>query len=263
MARQRYPSDEARVKTRPHVRVHLSARSHRRTGEVFQDVELRGMLVGLWMVAQAAYAGRTGNVVLLDRSQVMWIAGRAQFTPALRALHALCARMEYAVSAHGALTSVHIRNFEQKQHPDSAGRGARSATPHPSYSEDEAEADSEAFSDTGSQTSRESEGERGSTAPAAPPPAPARPKRSALTEAPDVLTGEQMDDLRLWCEGAFPSLVDRLPDLVDGCLDWHRSNGRTRRNWTATFRSWVRKQAEIEHRRPPPPGPRFAAGGRR
>jgi len=132
VSRPEYPSDVERRKTRPHVRVHLTTRSHRKTAEVWSDPELRGMTVGLWQCASEAFAGKTGNRVHLDRTAVMWLTGRTQYAHAERALRALCARLEYPVSAHGALVVVEVRNFQQKQGYDSATRGAHSAPSAPS-----------------------------------------------------------------------------------------------------------------------------------
>ena len=132
--RPRYESDEARLKTRPHVKVHLSARNHPRYAEAFSDPETRGVIVGLWLLAGQAHAGRTDDVVTLTWSDLGWLTGRAQRAAALRVLRECCARMGYVMSAHGAReeragsahgarVSVHIRNFARKQGFVSAARG--------------------------------------------------------------------------------------------------------------------------------------------
>lgn len=93
------------------------------------------MVLGLWQIAYEAFAANTGGIVHLDRTAVMWITGRTQFAHASRALRALCARLEYAVSAQGALTVVEIRNFQQKQASSSALRTGAPRTPSASDSD--------------------------------------------------------------------------------------------------------------------------------
>jgi hypothetical protein len=65
-----------------------------------------------------------------------------------------------------------------------------------------------------------------------------------------------MDQLQGWCLEAFPSMADRLPALVEACLDWHQAEGKRRKDWTAALRSWIRKEAQMEQQR-------RGAGGRR
>jgi hypothetical protein len=135
MPRPSYPSDEARRKNKPAIRVHLSIANHPRYGSVFDDPEVRGMLVGLWVIAARAHVSKTGDVVSLSRGDIAWITGRAQHVHATRALNALCARMSYTMNARGERVEIHIRNFTRKQGftPPTAERD--SATPHPSESE--------------------------------------------------------------------------------------------------------------------------------
>ena len=136
MARKRYASDEERA--RPFVRVHLTIRNHPTYGAVFDDPELRGMWLGVLVVARGAHAGKTGNVVSLSVGDILWITGRQSIRDGLPALQRLCTAMRWELDGagpayrrgrDGKLTghrrhNVKVRNYERKQ-------GLRSATPDP------------------------------------------------------------------------------------------------------------------------------------
>jgi hypothetical protein len=77
------------------------------------------------------------------------------------------------------------------------------------------------------------------------------------------------------------ALTDQLADLgqnlgmdrrtvenhLEQCLDWHRANGKSRTDWQATYRNWLKKSVEYQtkrngHRHPaPPPGITWPAAG--
>ncbi len=122
MARKRYPSDDKRRKQRPHVKVHLSIRSHPRYAEVFEDPELRGIWLGLLLLGVQYHAAKTDNIVSLGLSDLVWCTGRAQRVHAECALNGLCVRMGWTVRQVGKRWEVHLRNLEDKQ-------GFGSATP--------------------------------------------------------------------------------------------------------------------------------------
>ena len=145
MPRQRYPSDEKR--SRPFVRVHLTIRNHPSYAHVFADPLMRGMWLGLLVVARAAYAGETQDRVTLSRSDVAWITGTSARYGIPR-LRKLCAALNYeleerssselAGSQRGAGAElaqsqrrasselapsqliVHVRNLQRKQGLSSA-----------------------------------------------------------------------------------------------------------------------------------------------
>lgn len=140
MPRPEYPSDEKRRKTKPAVRVHLSVLNHPRYGEVFDDPESRGIVVGIWLIAARAHVSKTSDLVSLSRADLRWITGRAQDAHAERALRACCERMAYSVQARGERVEILVRNFTKKQgfapptaESDSALRYA-SESPSPSES---------------------------------------------------------------------------------------------------------------------------------
>lgn len=127
MARPRYPSDDRRL--RPHAKVHLTIRHHPSYVEVFSDPELRGIVVGLWVVAVEHQAARTDDTVTLSDGDLRWITGREQRRHALCALRAACLRMGYATSTHAAHVVVKVRNLQRKQGLAPQLRGGDSATP--------------------------------------------------------------------------------------------------------------------------------------
>ncbi len=115
MARQRYPSDERRLKQRPHVKVHLSIRSHPKFADVFEDPEQRGIWLGLMLLGVQYHAAKTDNVVSLGIADLAWITGRTQRAPAERSLRTLCERMEWTCRTVGRRWEVTLRNLEYKQ----------------------------------------------------------------------------------------------------------------------------------------------------
>ena len=123
MTRPRYPSDEKRVKTRPHIRVHLTVASHQKTAAVWSDPEQRGMLVELWRLAGVAFAGRTGGRFCLSPADVRSVTGRERHRAGFHRLLTLCSRVGYGCVADGAATFVTIRNFAKRNGWDSADGG--------------------------------------------------------------------------------------------------------------------------------------------
>lgn len=81
MARQRYESDEKRIKRPAGAVVATSilnpSPEHPEQSEVFDDPELRGIWTGLLVLAVQAFAGRTEDRVTLSRGQVAWLTGRS------------------------------------------------------------------------------------------------------------------------------------------------------------------------------------------
>lgn len=154
MPRKRYPSDEERLKVKPHVRVYHSIRNPDDAGQlaVFGDPELRGVWLGLVLIAARAYAGDTGDRVLLAPGDVEWATGRRMRKHGNRLVRRVCelmgweceevevepdssapdaevgaksARRERDASSTPASTlSVHVRNLSENQGWDSAARGA-------------------------------------------------------------------------------------------------------------------------------------------
>lgn len=139
---ERYPSDAKRA-TRPSVRIHHSIIGHPRFAGAFADPEMRGMWVGLLVIASQRHASKTGDTVTLNSGDLTWLSGRAHRASAVRALRALCARFEYALEERDGIYRVQIRNFARKQgftpQPHAGPRGA----PTPSESDSESESESE------------------------------------------------------------------------------------------------------------------------
>ena len=133
MPRPRYPSDDRR--SRPHVKVHLTIRHHPTYCDVFQDVDLRGIVLGLWVVAMEHQAARTGNRVTLNRGDIAWVTGRHRPDAALARLRYACGAMAYPMSCHGRTVVVEVRNLQRKQGLAPQLRSGGSATPSASDSE--------------------------------------------------------------------------------------------------------------------------------
>ena len=115
MPRQRYPSDEKRRRQRPHAKVHLSTRSHPRYGHVFEDLEGRAIIWGLWVLSVQYHAAQTDDEVTLGHGDMAWLTGRSQPRHALAALRRHADAMGYRVWDEGKRVRVHVRNLQQKQ----------------------------------------------------------------------------------------------------------------------------------------------------
>jgi len=122
VARPRYPSDDRKLRQRPHVKIHLSTRSHLRYGHVFDDPASRGIVWGLWLLAVQYHAPQTSDEVTLGTGDLVWLTGRTHRASALSALRVLCECMGYAMRIDCNRVVVKIRNLSRKQ-------GFSSATP--------------------------------------------------------------------------------------------------------------------------------------
>jgi len=137
MARPRYPSDDRRL--RPHAKVHLTIRHHPSYAGIFADPEMRGMVVGLWVIAVEYQAARTDDLVTLTDADLQWITGRTQRRHALSSMRALCELMSYSMSEHPRHVVVHVRNLQRKQGLTPRLRCGTSATPSASDSDSDSE----------------------------------------------------------------------------------------------------------------------------
>lgn len=85
---------------------------------------------------------------------------------------------------------------------------------------------------------------------------PKRRRPREQSPAPDGLAPAPLEAVRIWCQERFPALAARVPELVAACLDWHRSKGNLHADWSATARTWIRREAE----RMPAASPKPRAG---
>jgi hypothetical protein len=249
VARPKYPSDLRR--RRPaHIVVYTSIRNHPRFGGAFEDPEIRGMWLALWVVARQA---PPGPEVCLGLGDLVFITGRAQRAPAVGALRALCGRFEWPLREERGRWYVEIRNFQQKQ-------GFNSATPAETTPES---APPPSFRDSGLQNSKLG-GERNSAALAesgakAPAPPAARSRGGGGgTEPPDGMEAEEVfSGLSVWAldqgaefaayatEAEIAADQPKLRRVLAECFDWHRARGKRRRDWDAAARNWLRKEQRI------------------
>ena len=105
MARPRYPSDDDRTLRQGGIRISYEVLSPdpERPGqaEVFEDPLLRGVWLGLLLKAGKAFAGRTGDTVVLSRGDLLWITGEVRPVRAIVKLRLVCSCMGYSVRPHG------------------------------------------------------------------------------------------------------------------------------------------------------------------
>lgn len=74
-------------------------------------------------------------------------------------------------------------------------------------------------------------------------------ERRGLTKAPKQLPDDARDRIRAMVREELPHLEPRLTELWKLCRDWHWGNGRTRRDWEAVFRNWLRNTHRYEPER--------------
>lgn len=118
MARQQYPSDVKRKKQRPHVKIHLSIRNHRKTVGHFDSPEFRGQILGLYMLAAERFAAREGGELHLSHSDIKWISGKSQWTSGRKSIESLCKVLEYSVKfdqLSSKTAVIMIPKFAKKQ----------------------------------------------------------------------------------------------------------------------------------------------------
>ncbi len=173
MPRARYPSDEARMKMRPHIKVHLTVATHPKMAELWADLRTRGMLVELWRIAAESFAAKRDDTVTLSPASIISITGMERHSYAVDAVRKLCALAQYPVScrcAVGALKvrprcacsalTVKVRNFAKKQGWNSADSGETPAPPPPSYSDSYSDTDSEGREESAMEAPAEPEAAR-------------------------------------------------------------------------------------------------------
>jgi hypothetical protein len=127
--RPRYPSDEARKKQKPHVKVHLSIANHPKYGHVFEDPLLRGVIVGIWLIAARAHISATNDELTLSGADILWITGKERVVDGAKLLRRACEATAYnlrvACDRHPTCPRdtcerppkwvVAVRNFSRKQ----------------------------------------------------------------------------------------------------------------------------------------------------
>jgi hypothetical protein len=243
VARRKFPSDELRRKTRPHVKVHLTCRSHPRYGDVFEKPEDRGIAWGLWFLGVQYFAPNDDDQVTLGRGDLTWLTGRSQWASALNALRTLCERLEYPVSVHGQRVTVTIRNLQRKQGLDSALRIGATRTPH---SPEPEEYDYEYAERVGAAKPPHTPDSLGGETP---------PKRKRESKAPTLcsedLTPEQWTQIRSWRDRKHPEFDDQVLEREWEMHSAHwRSEKKRRANWVASFQKWLLKSRGMQNTAP-------------
>lgn len=217
MARPAYPSDEARRKTRPHVRVHLSITNHPRYASTLSDPETRGVIIGLWVVAARAHASKTNDEITLHRGDVGWITGRDGLRAGLARLRRACDAMSYPMRTEGGVAIVKIRNFARKQGFDSAERGADSGGANGATSPPKSDPKTDV---------REEEGAPRDGGDQPEPRKPSRPRAPKIDYPPAPPSDESLPlrDLGAWIRHTLPDRA-LAPDRVEA-LRAMRPGGR-------------------------------------
>jgi hypothetical protein len=132
MPRDRYPSDDRRLRQRPHVKVHLSWPTHPRYGRAYADRDIRAIVLGVWMLAARAHASATGDRVTLGPDQIAETCACRRPDVALTWLRRACHVMGWSLEYDGHVAVIEVRNFARKQGFDSARRGVTPRNSAPS-----------------------------------------------------------------------------------------------------------------------------------
>ncbi len=208
MPRPRHPSDDKRLKTRPHTKIHHTTRTHRKTAAHWHRADFRGQFLGLLQVAVTANAARVGGRVHLGRQDVEFISGKRRRDVALTSVERLADVLEYHHERLGDVLVIDIPKLAEKQGFNSAFGGVTPRTPSASESEADTETDTPPYPPKGdeSEDGFKNDGE-------------ARPRRLRdLTDreqiwAHELATGKDP----CWIEqreGLKPGELDRLSHVV-------------------------------------------------
>src|SRR5688572_7126252 len=95
VSRPRYPSDDARKRQKPHVKVHLSIANHPSYGHVFADPLLRGAIIGIWVIAARAHISATNDELTLTPADILWITGKDRMVDGAKLLRRCCEAVAY------------------------------------------------------------------------------------------------------------------------------------------------------------------------
>lgn len=116
MPRKQYPSDTNRRKQKPHVKIHLSLMSHRKTVGHADSAEFRGQLLGLFMLAAQRFIGKTEGELHLSRNDIGWISGKRRADVALKSVQRLLDIMDYSHELKGEVLVTTLPKFAEKQY---------------------------------------------------------------------------------------------------------------------------------------------------
>jgi uncharacterized phage protein (TIGR02220 family) len=109
--------------------VHLSIANHPTYGHVFADPLLRGVIVGIWVIAARAHISATNDELTLTTADIGWITGKDRMVDAAKLLRRACEAAAYClrISCDRHATCVRntcqrparwviqVRNFSRKQ----------------------------------------------------------------------------------------------------------------------------------------------------
>lgn len=184
-------------RVKPHTKIHLSAKSHRKTAELWQDNDLLACWVRLLDVAMERYAAKNDNVVILNRTQVIEITGKKRFDSAKKLLDYLASTSPVVVEYLGSTVQVHVPKFAEKQ-----GIGRKNVAPQRAESrEQKAE-------------SREQK---------------EKPPSGGLCLCPESLSDGDWEKLSAWARTV--ALEDHTRAAFQRVHDWSHTSKKKRTRW--------------------------------
>jgi hypothetical protein len=228
MPRERFPSDDKRLKQRPHVKVHLSWPTHPRYAHVYADRNLRAVVLGVWVVAARAHVSATNDEVTMLMSQVMELTACNHPPAALQLLRRTCAAMGWTMRQEsgcgGVVVVVGVRNFARKQ-------GFRSANgvdgPRSTHASEEPK----------NQGTEEPKSRR-------------RKRTTASTSlAPSELSQAGNEHVRAWVSDVMPAELEHVESLIEESLDYLRRKGEESADWGTSVVNNIRNRFNSQRQR--------------
>jgi hypothetical protein len=98
----------------PHFKVYTSVQNHRKA-DFWEDPRLRGIWLGLGVLAVERYADRTGDSFLCCAADLMAVTGTSRGSGAVAALRSLCRRSTVSLEPDGTRWRVTFPNLSEKQ----------------------------------------------------------------------------------------------------------------------------------------------------
>ena len=102
-------------RSRPHFKVHVSARTHPKTANVFGDNDLLAAYTRIGMLMVERYASKTDDTITVHKSEFGWITGRHRADVARKLLERLAEVSPMSFELDGEVARISLRNFSEKQ----------------------------------------------------------------------------------------------------------------------------------------------------
>ena len=103
------------ARVRPHVKIHLTMKSHRKTAAIWDDNDLLACYVRLLELGMSQFAAKRGGVITLTRVELMEVTRKRRVDVALTLVQRLADIASMSVQHRGDVASILVRNYAKKQ----------------------------------------------------------------------------------------------------------------------------------------------------